>query len=132
MDVIREIGVLNLVVIALVLISDIWVGVDSNANRIPLSEGGKYSVFSSILWVLGCLLFWIAAFPFYLSTRSKVLKSRSKSLEFSSPYARSSQSSGTDNRVISCPACGCQLYVRDLAIGHNVCHSCNRAFELRR
>lgn len=63
-----------IVVLIVVIGTTIWVGYDARQNRIP-TDSKPYSLNNGALaWVFTCILLWIAAFPYYLVKRSKVLK----------------------------------------------------------
>jgi len=59
----------------IVVATAIWVGVDASnlMKEIPHADRIKISSFCSspVIWILGTLLLWIVAFPWYLATRGK-------------------------------------------------------------
>jgi hypothetical protein len=66
---------LILLLYLILLLTTIWVGIDAHLNRIP--TGNKpYSGGSAVLWVVMCIVLWIAAFPVYLVKRAKTLQER--------------------------------------------------------
>jgi hypothetical protein len=68
-------GMLILLLYLILLLTTIWVGIDAHLNRIP--TGNKpYSGGSAVLWVVMCIVLWIAAFPVYLVKRAKTLQER--------------------------------------------------------
>ena len=98
----------------IVIGTSIWVGFDSHTllSQIPkdkrkvLSSGAT----SPFVWVLGCFLLWIIAFPWYLSARSKYIN-----------YLKgtSSQSIPVSVTVRYCSHCGVKYQGEQ-----NFCHKC--------
>jgi hypothetical protein len=66
------------VVCLVVLLTTIWVAIDSWANKIACSKGPYSLANGALVWVPACVLLWIAAFPYYLVRRSTVLRDREK------------------------------------------------------
>ena len=68
--------------LGLVVISGIWVYRDAKENRIPIDRKPYSTNNGAWAWFGSCILLWIAAFPYYLYKRSKVLN---KSVKLSLP-----------------------------------------------
>ncbi len=67
---------LNVTVVGMVVCTSIWVQRDSSANRISI-DGKPYSTNNGAwAWFTSCILLWIAAFPYYLHRRSKLMNER--------------------------------------------------------
>jgi len=65
---------LILLLFLILVLTTIWVGIDSHRNQIPV--GNKpYSGGNAILWMVLCVV-WIAFFPVYLVKRAKTLQER--------------------------------------------------------
>lgn len=61
----------------IVIGSSIWVGYDSNLNKIPTDNKKPYSIGNgAIAWAFVCILLWIVAFPYYIYKRAQILKNR--------------------------------------------------------
>lgn len=77
---------LTLLLYVIVILTTIWVGVDSHRNQIPTGKN-PYSGGNAMVWVVMCLALWIVAFPVYLVKRAKTLKGRNP--EAGAPVAAS-------------------------------------------
>ena len=66
---------LILLLFLLVLLTTIWVGIDSHRNQIPTGNE-PYSGGNAARWVVMCVVLWIALFPVYLVKRAKTLQER--------------------------------------------------------
>ncbi len=60
-------------VLIIVIVSTIWVGIDSHKNQVSSDKNSEYNNGHSVAWVLMCLLIWIIGFPYYLIRRHQVL-----------------------------------------------------------
>ena len=66
---------LILLLFLLVVLTTIWVGIDSHRNQIPTGNE-PYSGRNAARWVVMCGVLWIAFFPVYLVKRAKTLQER--------------------------------------------------------
>ena len=63
---------MGLVMLALVLGSTVWVGIDASNLGVKRGRlGGGSLDMSTASWVICCLLLWVLAFPCYLAARAK-------------------------------------------------------------
>ena len=68
------------VVCLIILLTSIWVGFDSQANRITSGKGPYSLQNGALVWVMACVLLWIIVFPYYLVRRSTVMRERGGSM----------------------------------------------------
>jgi hypothetical protein len=67
---------MQLIILLIVIATTIWVAFDAKKNQITTHDK-PYSINTGALaWFFCCLLLWIAAFPYYLVRRNKLLKLR--------------------------------------------------------
>ena len=77
-----------------VLVSSVWVLVDSHKNRIQ-THGFAYTVNTGCLaWFLGCLFLWIVVFPVYLVRRRKILSLRREQAAMDALFRRAKLAGG--------------------------------------
>ena len=60
-----------------IVASAIWVKMDAEKLRIPITKNQPYSLNNGAwAWFGSCLVLWIAAFPYYLMRRSDMLRAQ--------------------------------------------------------
>jgi hypothetical protein len=64
------------IILIIVIGSTIWVGFDASTNKITTDAKPYNWANGAVAWVLGCILLWIVAFPWYLVQRGKLLQQR--------------------------------------------------------
>jgi hypothetical protein len=64
------------VMLVVVIGTSIWVKKDAASNRIPIDSKPYSTNNGAWAWFGSCILLWIAAFPYYLYKRSKLLGER--------------------------------------------------------
>lgn len=68
------------IVLLVVVLTTIWVGIDSTSNQIPINTKTTYTSSNPIRWIFACIFMWIVCFPLYLVARSKTLSERNNKL----------------------------------------------------
>lgn len=63
-------GIIMLIFQIIILISSIWVGIDS--SKLELKKYKSGISYGPVVMVILCLLLWIVAFPWYLIVRGKI------------------------------------------------------------
>ena len=101
-----------IVVVLFIVVTSIWVGVDSSGLMRGLSKEERKKIGgarSPAEWVIGCLLLWIIGFPWYLSKRGT----------YSAFQHRRASAAQTPSRLATCSECG-----RQYAEPAKFCPSC--------
>ena len=63
-------GIIMLLFQIIILVSSIWVGIDS--SKLELKKYKSGISYGPVVMVILCLLLWIVAFPWYLIVRGKI------------------------------------------------------------
>ena len=63
-------GIIILLFQIIILVSSIWVGIDS--SKLELKKYKSGISYGPVVMVILCLLLWIVAFPWYLIVRGKI------------------------------------------------------------
>ena len=63
-------GIVMLLSQIIILVSSIWVGIDS--SKLELKKYKSGISYGPVVMVILCLLLWIVAFPWYLIVRGKI------------------------------------------------------------
>jgi hypothetical protein len=119
-----EFGPIDIGILLVFVVSLVWVGVDSHANKVPLLDSKQYSAVAPFMWVVACVLLWIVFFPAYLVKRAGTKKHRASMISREDALS-------ADDRAILCPRCGHQLLLGTLVVGENECTQCHSRFLLR-
>ena len=119
-------SIINLILMAVVILSTIWVYFDTSKHKIKKIKGesGFFNV-SAITWVFATLILWIICFPAYLLKRKSLIeKSMQNTVKIKNHNTIQSQNFRPKNFMF-CSNCGSQN-----TDGNKFCPSCGTNVNL--